>query len=161
MRHRHAPRGDTWIALSGDPLPVGAATEWVVRPGCGAVVVFTGTARDHAADRPEVNRLEYEAYEEQAIPRLEAVAAEARHRWPGIGAIALLHRTGVLDVGDAAVVVAVSTPHRAEAFAAARFAIDSVKASVPIWKHESWDGGACWGLEAQHLVPAGDVVGAS
>jgi molybdopterin synthase catalytic subunit len=59
------------------------------------------------------------------------------------------------------VVVAVSTPHRAEAFAAARFAIDAVKASVPIWKRESWDGGESWGLEAQHLVPAGDVEGAS
>ena len=157
MRHRHAQRGDTWIALTGDPLPVGAATEWAVRPSCGAVVTFCGTARDHAAGRQGVHRLEYEAYDEQAIPRMEAVAAELRARWPEVGAVALLHRTGVLAVGDTAVVVAVSSPHRAEGFEAARFAIDALKASVPIWKRESWDAGESWGLEAQHLVDAGEV----
>ena len=83
------------------------------------------------------------------------MAAEARARWPVVGRIALLHRTGVVDVGDAAVVVAVSAPHRAEAFEAARFCIDTLKRSVPIWKRETWAGGESWGLEAQHIVDAG------
>jgi molybdopterin synthase catalytic subunit len=75
--------------------------------------------------------------------------------------VALLHRTGRLAVGDAAVVVAVSTPHRPEAFAAARFAIDAVKATVPIWKKETWAGGEAWGLEGHELVTASDVPEAS
>ena len=72
-----------------------------------------------------------------------------------IGRVALLHRTGVVALGDAAVVVAVSAPHRGEAFEAARFAIDELKRTVPIWKRESWDGGESWGLEAQHLTDVG------
>jgi molybdopterin synthase catalytic subunit len=154
MRDRDAHRGDTWIALSGDPLPVGAATDWAVRPDCGAVVVFSGTARDHTGDRAGVHRLEYEAYEEHAVPRMQAVADEVRARWPDVGRVALLHRTGALAVGEAAVVVAVSAPHRDSAFEAARYAIDAVKASVPIWKRETWAGGESWGLEAQSLTPA-------
>jgi molybdopterin synthase catalytic subunit len=89
------------------------------------------------------------------VPRLREVADEARVHWPVVGRIALLHRVGVLDIGDSAVVVAVSAPHRDEAFAAARFCIDALKRSVPIWKRESWDGGDSWGLEAQHIVDAG------
>ena len=140
------PVDDTWVALSDAPLPVDAVAEWVVVPRCGAVVTFVGTARDHAGDRTGVERLTYEAYEEQAVPRLAAVADEVRTKWPDVGRIALLHRTGDLALGDAAVVVAVSTPHREAAFDAARFAIDAVKATVPIWKKESWAGGSDWGL---------------
>ena len=87
--------------------------------------------------------------------RLGAVADEARSRWPTVGRIALLHRIGVLDVGQSAVVVVVSAPHRAEAFEAARFCIDALKRSVPIWKRETWSDGESWGLEAQHIVDAG------
>jgi molybdopterin synthase catalytic subunit len=147
--------GDEWLALSGVPLPVASASAWVVVPGCGATVTFTGTARDHAEGRPGVHRLEYEAYEEPALARLHAIAEELRRRWPALGRIALLHRTGVVELGDAAVVVAVSAPHRAEAFEAARFGIDELKRTVPIWKRESWDGGESWGLEAQHLTDVG------
>ena len=86
-----------------------------------------------------------------------AVAEEVRGRWPVVGRIALLHRTGALAVGDTAVVVAVSTPHRPEAFAAARFAIDAVKASVPIWKKERWDGGDDWGLEGHDVATPAEV----
>ena len=136
------------MGLSAGPLPVDAATAWVVLPTCGAVVTFVGTARDHAGDRTGVETLTYEAYEEQAVPKLAAVAEEVRTTWPDVGRIALLHRTGGLALGDAAVVVAVSTPHRAEAFEAARYAIDAVKATVPIWKKESWAGGEDWGLTA-------------
>jgi len=153
-----APDGDDWVDLSAEPLPIGVATEWVVRPGCGAVALFLGTARDHAGDRSGVEQLTYEAYEEQAVPRLAAVADEVRVRWPVVGRIALLHRTGELAVGDAAVLVAVSTPHRPEAFAAARFAIDAVKATVPIWKKEKWDGGDDWGLEGHALTEPSAVA---
>jgi len=139
-------------------LPVGLATEWVVRPDCGAVVLFSGTARDHAPDRPGVRQLEYEAYEEQVVPRLHAVAHEARERWPAVGRIALLHRVGVVPIGDSAVVVVVSSPHRPDAFAAARFCIDAIKASVPIWKHEVWDGGEAWGSDTQKLVSPRSVA---
>jgi molybdopterin synthase catalytic subunit len=151
-----APRsGVDWVALSPEPLPVDAASAWVVRPDCGATVTFTGTARDHAAGRPGVHLLEYEAYDGPALARMEAVVAGLRGRWPEVGRAALLHRTGVVALGDAAVVVAVSAPHRGEAFDAARFAIDELKRSVPIWKRESWAGGESWGLEAQHLTDVG------
>lgn len=146
------PEGETWLGLSSEPLPVGNAVAWATRPDCGGLVLFSGTARDHAEGRPGVERLEYEAYESQVAPRLGAVADEARARWPTLGRIALLHRTGVVEVGDAAVVVVVSAPHRAEAFAGARFCIDTLKQAVPIWKRETWSGGESWGLEAQHVT---------
>jgi molybdopterin synthase catalytic subunit len=151
-----APRsGDDWVALSGSDLPVQEATRWVGRPDCGATVVFTGNARDHAEGRPAVHRLEYEAYEEPALRCMGEVLVELRRRWPTVGRVALLHRTGVVDIGGAAVVVAVGAPHRGEAFEAARYAIDELKRTVPIWKRESWAGGESWGLEAQHLTQVG------
>lgn len=146
-----------WIGLSADPLPLDEASAWVVRPDCGAVVVFSGTARDHSPGRSGVSVLTYEAYEEQAVARMEAVVAEARRRWPDLGRVAMLHRTGPVSVAGSAVVVAVSAPHRGAAFEAARFAIDALKSSVPIWKREEWEGGASWGLEAQHLTEPGEV----
>ncbi|MEO7430329.1 MAG: molybdenum cofactor biosynthesis protein MoaE [Acidimicrobiales bacterium] len=151
--------GDDWVALSGVDLPVGEAGRWVGLPHCGATVIFTGTARDHAEGRPDVVRLEYEAYEEQAIRCLLDVAGEARRRWPTLGRVALLHRTGVVEIGAEAVVVAVSAPHRQEAFDAARYAIDELKRTVPIWKRESWAGGESWGLEPQHLTQVGQHGG--
>ena len=119
---------------------------------CGAVVTFNGVARNHSDGRPDVQALEYEAYVEQVEPRLLAIADEARIRWPDIGRIALIHRMGPIDVSDSAVVVVVSAPHRDHAFEAARFCIDTLKATVPIWKREAWDGGESWGLEPQHVV---------
>ncbi|MEZ5168912.1 MAG: molybdenum cofactor biosynthesis protein MoaE [Acidimicrobiales bacterium] len=102
-----------------------------------------------------VERLEYEAYEEQVVPRLAEIAAEMRRSWPGLGRIALLHRVGVVPVGDSSVVVAVSSPHRPAAFEAARFGIDTLKATVPIWKRETWADGESWGLDAQHITEVG------
>jgi len=152
-----AADGDNWIGLTDDPLPVGEVHDWAVLPSCGAVVLFSGTVRDHADGRDDVAHLTYEAYEEHAAPKLAEIAAEMRVRWPDIGRIALLHRLGRLELGESSVVVAVSTPHRPEAFAAARYGIDALKASVPIWKHEVWNGGADWALGAQHLVDASSV----
>jgi molybdopterin synthase catalytic subunit len=139
---------DRWTAISENPLPASTAQEWAATPGCGAVVSFAGTVRDHAEGRPDVTGLEYEAYTGPALERMDAIASEARQRWPSIGRVALLHRVGRLEVGDVAVVVAVSAEHRGEAFAAAEWAIDTLKATVPIWKKETWAGGVDWGTDA-------------
>lgn len=147
--------GDSWLGLGPDELPSTDAVRWATTPSCGAVVSFLGVARDHSADRPGVWRLEYEAYEDHVVPRLEAVEAELRHRWPEVGRVVMLHRTGVVEIGGAAVLVVVASPHRGAAFAAAEFAIDTLKSTAPIWKRESWADGESWGLEPQHL----DAVG--
>ena len=144
--------GDDWLGCTSAPLPVAQTGEWVVRPDCGAVVVFTGTARDHADGRDGVTLLAYEAYENQVVPALERVVSDLRATWPTVGRTVVLHRTGEVALGEAAVVVAVSAPHRDEAFEAARFAIDSVKATAPIWKKERWAGGDDWGTGATPLT---------
>lgn len=158
---RPGPPGDTWLDLCTTPLPVAAVSEWVVHPSSGANVVFTGTARDHAEGRPGVTLLEYEAYTDQVRERLAAVAEAARRRWPVLARVALLHRVGALVVTEPAVVVAVSAPHRAEAFDAARFCIEEVKATAPIWKREHWAGGVDWGRCDHHAesTPAGTLGG--
>lgn len=138
------PAGDVWIALSEEPLPTTEAAQWAVGPGCGAVVSFSGTVRDHSEGRPGVFLVEYEAYAEHVERVLAEVAGAARQRWPDIGRVALLHRSGPLGVGETSVVVVVSAPHRAEAFEASRFCIDTIKETVPIWKREHWAGGADW-----------------
>ncbi len=147
---------DDWVGVDADPLPLHAAASFVERPDCGAAVVFTGSVRDHSEGRSDVRSLEYEAYDEQVTPRLAAIAAEARARWPAVGRLVLLHRTGLLDVGEASVVVAASAPHRQEAFDAARFCIDTLKATAPIWKRETWDGGEDWATCAH---PVGELPG--
>jgi len=146
------PEDDTWLGLTDGPLPIDEVACWIGRPDCGAVVVFRGDARDHADGRPDVTALEYEAYETQVVPRLGRLAAEARNRWPDLGRVALIHRTGPLAIGEAAVVVAVSSPHRDTAFDAGRWCIDTLKETVPIWKREAWSGGEHWGVDAQHVV---------
>jgi molybdopterin synthase catalytic subunit len=131
------------------------AAEWVLRPDCGAVVVFAGTVRDHAEGREGVDELEYEAYDAQVEPRLMKIAEHAAQAWAGIGRIVIWHRRGVLKVGESSVVVAVSSAHRGEAFEAARYCIDTVKTSVPIWKRERWTGGEDWGLDAHAVAEVG------
>jgi molybdopterin synthase catalytic subunit len=128
---------------------------WVTRPDCGAVVGFAGTVRDHAEGRPGVTELEYEAYAAQVEPRLAAIASDARLQWPGVGSIALLHRTGTLKVTECSVVVAVSAGHRGDAFDAARYCIDTLKHTVPIWKRERWAGGDDWGQDAKEIAEIG------
>jgi molybdopterin synthase catalytic subunit len=143
---------DTWLALTTSPLPVAEVYDWSVRPDCGAVVLFSGTVRDHAEGRAGVAHLTYEAYEEQVVPRLDAIAGDVRRRWPEVGRIALLHRTGRLELGTSSVVVSVSAPHRGEAFEAARYGIDTLKATVPIWKQETWADGQDWALGARDVT---------
>jgi molybdopterin synthase catalytic subunit len=145
-----APAGRSeWVGLTTDPLPFERVGHWAVLPECGAVVVFAGTVREFADGRRGVTSLAYEAYVEQAGPKMTALAAQARARWPQIGRVALLHRIGPLALTDVAVLVAVSTPHRPEAFEAARWCIDTVKADVPIWKKEFWAEGEAWGHSEQ------------
>ncbi len=107
-------------------------------------MTFTGTARDHSEGRTGVSELEYEAYEPYATDRLHRVANQVRSRWPEVGRVALVHAAGLVAVTEAAVVVAISSAHRDVAFAAARFAIDEIKATVPLWKQERWPGGSAW-----------------
>jgi len=158
-----APAGSPhdWLGVTDQPLPVADALAWATRPECGAVVVFCGTVRDHSEGRDGVRSLEYEAFAEQVVPRLAQVAAGARERWPDVGRLVLLHRTGLLAVGEVSVVVVASTPHRAEAFDAARFAIDTLKHAVPIWKRETWADGTDWGICAHEIteVPGCERVG--
>jgi len=108
----------------------------------GAVCFFVGVVRNENRGRA-VLRLEYEAYEEMALPLMEEIAAETARRFP-VTDVRLVHRLGRLEIGEASVAVAVSSPHRAEAFAACRFAIDTLKAQVPIWKKELYADGSEW-----------------
>jgi molybdopterin synthase catalytic subunit len=152
--------GDDWFALADSELPVDVAYDWAIQPQCGAVVLFSGTIRDHAEGRPGVEHLTYEAYEERVVPRFAEIGAELRRRWPDTGRVALLHRLGRIEIGESSVIAVVSAPHRAEAFEAARFAIDALKESAPIWKHEVWAEGADWGTGA-HEVRDPRTVGTS
>ncbi|HSD67708.1 MAG TPA: molybdenum cofactor biosynthesis protein MoaE [Vicinamibacteria bacterium] len=111
-------------------------------PADGAVCLFLGVVRNENRGR-QVLRLEYEAYEEMALPLMEEIAAETARRFP-VTDVRLVHRLGRMEIGEASVAVAVSSPHRAEAFAACRFAIDTLKAQVPIWKKELYADGSEW-----------------
>jgi molybdopterin synthase catalytic subunit len=128
--------------LTDQPLDVGAAVARVRGPGMGGIVTFVGAVRDRARGRA-IRHLEYEAYPEMAEREMQKIADEAARRWPG-ARVSIGHRAGHLEVGDIAVVVAAAAPHRAEAFAACRFAIDTLKESVPIWKKEVASDGEYW-----------------
>ncbi|HEY1380205.1 MAG TPA: molybdenum cofactor biosynthesis protein MoaE [Gemmataceae bacterium] len=131
------------IRLTREPIDHQALTEQVRAPHCGAVVTFLGTVRDLTGDKVTV-ALDYEAYPGMAEKKLAEIEADVRDRWP-VGEIAMVHRLGHMDVGEVSVAVAVSCPHRADAFAACRHAIDRLKELVPIWKKEHWaDGSTEW-----------------
>jgi molybdopterin synthase catalytic subunit len=111
-------------------------------PADGAVVTFLGLVRNHNLGR-SVRYLEYEAYEPLALKAFERIAAEIAGRWPS-ARLALHHRTGRLEVGEASVAIATRSPHRGDAYAACRYAIERIKQIAPIWKHEFFDGGEVW-----------------
>jgi len=127
-----------------DPTAVAAA---VRRPEAGAVIVFEGVTRNHHDGR-SVLRLEYEAYVEMAERELAAIVRLASDQWPDIRA-AVVHRLGVVSLGEASVVIAISAPHRDMAYAASRFLIDTLKAKVPIWKKEVYSDGSTWKANAE------------
>jgi molybdopterin synthase catalytic subunit len=121
----------------------GIALEDAVRTDAdGAVIVFRGVARRFSRGR-DVVHLEYEAYPEMAEKIMAQIGDEMKIRWP-ITEVAIVHRTGALEIGQASVAIAVSAPHRGEAFAAAQYAIDRLKQIVPIWKKEVWSDGSQW-----------------
>jgi molybdopterin synthase catalytic subunit len=149
------PGGDIWVELTTDELSMAKVSEWVVRPDCGAFVVFVGTVRDHSEGRNGVIELEYEAYAAQAEPRLVAIASQAASRWTALGRIAIHHRTGTLRLSDYSVMIAVSAAHRGDAFDAAEYCIDTLKRTIPIWKREKWSEGEDWGLDAREIGEVG------
>ena len=119
----------------------------------GAVLVFRGVARRFSRGR-DVVHLEYEAYPEMAEAKMRQIADDVERRWPECR-IAIVHRTGKLEIGEASVLIAVSAPHRAEAFDACEYAIDTLKQIVPIWKKEIWSDGSQWiGWEHEHAASA-------
>jgi molybdopterin synthase catalytic subunit len=128
--------------LVDSPLDPAAAIAEVSHPGCGAVVTFVGTVRDHARGK-KVVRLEYEAYPEMAVRVFARIAGEAQQRWPG-ARVCIHHRVGSLEPGALSVVIAASAPHRADAFDACRYAIEDLKKDAPIWKREQYPDGSVW-----------------
>ncbi len=131
------------VRLTPEPIDVSRLLAEVHRPGCGALVTFLGTVRDFSQGKETV-ALDYEAHTGLAEKMLRRIEEEVRGRWP-VGGLAVVHRTGHLAVGEVSVAVAVSCPHRAEAFEACRHVIERLKEVVPIWKKENWaDGTGEW-----------------
>lgn len=128
--------------VTDQPLDTHAVEAAVAHPGAGAIVVFSGVVRDNNLGK-DVTYLVYEAYPPMAEKVMAQIGAEIEARWPG-ARTAMAHRTGRLEIGEASVVIAVSTPHRADAFAACKYAIDRLKEIVPVWKKEVWQGGEYW-----------------
>ncbi|MEE9281228.1 MAG: molybdenum cofactor biosynthesis protein MoaE [Myxococcota bacterium] len=124
------------------PLSMDALLVRVVGPDCGGVVTFSGVVRNRARGEA-IDYLVYEAYAPLAEKELRMILGQVRERWPDVR-LALCHRIGRLEIGDAAVMIAAASPHRADAFEACRFAIDSLKQTVPIWKKEFAESGAYW-----------------
>ena len=140
------------IRITRDPLDgeaIRALEEAVTTAGSGGIVTFAGVVRDNARGK-RVRSLEYDAYPEMAESEMARIAAEVARRWPE-STLAMVHRIGPLAIGECSVVVVAACPHRAEAFEACRYAIDTLKATVPIWKKERWRDGEDWGLAATEL----------
>jgi molybdopterin synthase catalytic subunit len=130
------------IQLTNQPINPSAVLAQVGDDGSGGVVLFLGQTRDQSRGEKVIG-LEYEAYESLALKQMEKIAAEARQLWP-VRSIAIMHRLGYLKVGEISVAIAVACAHRGEAFAACRFAIDTLKKTVPIWKKEFRPDGSFW-----------------
>ncbi|MDB4919205.1 MAG: moaE1 [Mucilaginibacter sp.] len=132
----------TQIEIFSSPLNIQSAIDWVMSPESGGIDVFIGTVRN-ATKGKRVIKLEFEAYEPMAIAEMEKIAKQAFEKWP-VQKVLIHHRTGVLEVGEVPVVIAVSAAHRAAAFDACRYIIDTLKQTVPIWKKEIFEDGEVW-----------------
>jgi molybdopterin synthase catalytic subunit len=132
------------VAITSAPLDLDELIREVAGSGSGdgAVTTFSGLVREENLGR-RVSYLEYEAYEPLAVRALQRILDEAREHWPATR-LGVHHRTGRLELGEASIIIAAASPHRADAFAACRYAIERVKQIVPIWKHEHFDGGEVW-----------------
>ena len=133
---------NTQIHLSAQPLHIQTCIDWVMAPGCGGIDVFIGTVRN-ATKGKRVVRLEFEAYDKMAISEIQKLADYVLQQWP-VQRVAIHHRTGVLEVGEIPVIIAVAAAHRDAAFDACRYAIDTLKQTVPIWKKEVFEDGEVW-----------------
>lgn len=148
-----------FFEITDQHLTAESVIRQVEDPACGAVTVFIGTARRISRGR-EVEYLEYDAYPEMAMHKLRVIANEIRERWD-TDRVAIHHRTGRIELGEASVAIAVATEHRAEGFAACKYAIDRLKEIVPIWKKEVWVGGGewiGWDCAVDPMAPAPDDV---
>ena len=135
---------DDLVAVSASPIDATALLAHVEDPSCGAVVLFLGVVRDHSPGGiNDVTHLEYETYGEVVEDKIAEIVAETRQKWPVVK-VAAVHRVGELGVGETSVGIAVSSPHRTDAFPAGRYLIDELKSRAPIWKKEHWPGGAEW-----------------
>src|SRR3954468_16015643 len=144
------------VAVTSEPLDMTSVIERVsTTGGLGAIATFVGLVRDTNQNR-RVTHLEYEAYEPLAVKALEQIRQEAAAQWPGVQ-LAVHHRTGRLEIGEASIVIAAASAHRAEAFAVCRYVIERVKQIVPIWKHEFFEGGEVW-IEGATANPADEAA---
>ena len=138
--------------VTDQPIDLQELVDYVTDPQAGAIVTFIGTTRNHNEGR-QVIALDYEAYAEMAEKELARIGADAAKSWP-ICRMAILHRLGPVQIGEASVVIAVSSAHRDAAFAASRFAIEEIKKTVPIWKKEVYEGGEVWiGTQTGQRLP--------
>lgn len=131
------------VSVSDAAIDAVDLMRFVADPAAGCTVLFSGTVRDHSPGRDGVSQLEYEAYSDVVEDRIRDIVVEALEKW-SVLKVAAVHRTGSLGIGESAVVVAVSSAHRADGFPAARYIIDELKSRAPIWKKEHWPGGAEW-----------------
>jgi len=132
--------------ITADPIAVDEVVGRLAAPAVGAIATFVGVVRCETDGR-QVQYLEYEAYPEMAEHAMQQLADEVRSRWPSIRQVAIVHRVGRLEIGDIAVVIALSAGHRSEVFDALRHTIDRLKQFVPIWKKEVWSDGSEWKSE--------------
>ncbi len=133
---------EPFIQITQEPLDRDALVAAVSHSGVGGIVVFEGVVRDNARGK-QVRYLEYDVYPEMAIQQIRAIVAEAEKRW-SVDRVAVAHRIGRIEIGEASVIIVVATPHRAEAFEACRYIIDTLKTTVPIWKKEVATNGEEW-----------------
>ncbi|MBK0379043.1 molybdenum cofactor biosynthesis protein MoaE [Mucilaginibacter segetis] len=133
---------DTQIEISSEPLKTQACIDWVMSPQCGGIDIFIGTVRN-ATNGKNVVKLEFEAYEPMAIKEMEKIAEQAFKKWQ-VQKILVHHRTGILEIGDIPVIIAVASAHRDAAFDACRYIINTLKQTVPIWKKEIFEDGEVW-----------------
>jgi molybdopterin synthase catalytic subunit len=132
----------TQIKILSTPLNIQSCVDWIMSPESGGIDVFIGTVRNATKGKPVV-RLEFEAYEPMALAEMEKIVNQAFEKRP-VQKVLIHHRTGILEVGEVPVIIAVSAAHRAAAFDACRFIIDTLKQTVPIWKKEIFEDGEVW-----------------
>ena len=147
------------VSITREPIDLTALRQRALHPQAGAVLIFCGDIRNHS-DNQSVDKLEYESHESMALNQMNQVAEKASQKWP-IHYVEIIHRLGIMEVMECSIAIAVSTSHRADAYEASRFIIDTVKRSVPIWKKEFFsDGKASWseGCEAGSVEENGKTL---